>query len=76
MPAKFCRCVEKVKKQIKDGKLPAHSNPYAICHAALDGRKKKKMGRRRKKSRRIRVKSYTKRVKGKRVRVKGYTRKR
>lgn len=35
MPAKLERCVRKVKRRIKAGKMPAGSNPWAICTAAL-----------------------------------------
>jgi hypothetical protein len=35
MPAKFDRCVRKVKRRIKMGGLPADSSPYAICKAAI-----------------------------------------
>ena len=37
MPAKFDRCVKKVKKKSKPG-----TNAYAVCNAALNAKKKKK----------------------------------
>lgn len=40
MPAKFDRCVRKVKSQNKP-----KVNPYAVCNAAMKKTKKTKQGR-------------------------------
>lgn len=39
MPAKLERCVARVKRDIRTGKLPKGSNAWAICTAAMKKRK-------------------------------------
>ena len=41
MPAKYDRCVAKVKRDIRMGKVKKGSNPHAICSHVIKGYNKK-----------------------------------
>jgi len=43
MPTRFDRCVRKVRRSLK--KTGRKGNPYAICTAALRGKRKKRKRR-------------------------------